>query len=263
MLDFDNDNESLKGNDVTNQNKGNLKGYHPDRPVNQAEQREVSFLDGVAQMSDPPQTYEKVQNVKSNLLEEGTVASNIDENKYMSQVLSETIQRSRLPTPVPAIFNGNPLEYMDFERSFKCLIESRNLPPTERLYYLKQYLTGPAKEAVEGCFYGSTEDAYDQAWTTLKSRYGHPFKVQQAFRQKLDRWPKINPRDATALQKFADFLKSCNDAKQYVHGLHILDDCLENQKLLLKLPDWIATRWNRTVTDCLDSNGSFPSFNDF
>ena len=85
--------------------------------------------------------------------------------------------------------SGNPLEYIDFERSFKTLIESCGIPPAEKLYYLKQYVTGPAREAVEGFFFGDTEEAYQGAWATLRDRYGHPFKIQQTFRKKLDNWP--------------------------------------------------------------------------
>ena len=181
----------------------------------------------------------------------------------LAQIFGETVHRSRLPPPIPTTFTGNPLEYMEFERSFQMLIESRGLLPSERLYYLKQYLAGTAKEAVQGLLYGNTEEAYQRAWATLRDRYGHPFKIEQAYRIKLKEWPKINTKDATSLQKFADFLQSCKDATSYVEGLHILDDCIENQRILNKLPDWMISRWNRMVTEVLDKFGKYPSFSEF
>ncbi len=140
------------------------------------------------------------QVLKSSL---STPPSQAFDTSTLAQALSDTMQRNRLPVPVPQVFSGNPLDYIEFERSFKTLIESRGIPPGEKLYYLKQYVTGPAKEAIEGFFYGATLEAYEGAWKTLQERYGHPFKIQQAFRAKLSKWPKINTKDALSLQKFA------------------------------------------------------------
>lgn len=49
----------------------------------------------------------------------------------------------------------------------------------------------------------------------------------------------------------------------HVQGLKVLDDCEENQKILLKLPDWATTRWNRYVTKLLDEDKAYPGFADF
>lgn len=37
----------------------------------------------------------------------------------------------------------------------------------------------------------------------------------------------------------------------------------ENQKLIQKLPDWAAARWNRHVTQVMKDNLEFPGFQDF
>ena len=187
----------------------------------------------------------------------------MSETASLAQAISASLLQTRIPVPTPPVFAGDPLQFIDFERSFKLLIESRGLPASERLYYLKQYLQGPARDAVEGCFYSSTIEAYDEAWRTLRERFGHPFIIQQAFRARLDKWPKVGAKDATGLQKYADFLKSCHDATAYVPGLSVLNDCLENQKMVSKLPEWLVMRWNRQVTLCLESSGSFPLFVDF
>lgn len=88
---------------------------------------------------------------------------------------------------------------------------------------------------LEGTFYRCDEEAYTQAWNALNKRYGHPFIVQRAFRGKLSSWPKIVPKESLKLREFSDFLISCKNAIPYVHGLKVLDDCQENQKLLQKL----------------------------
>ena len=66
--------------------------------------------------------------------------------------------------------------------------------------------------------------------------------MQKAFRDKLDKWPKIPNRDPIAFRDFADFLQGCLDAVPHVPSLGILNDCTENQKLLAKLPDWASNR---------------------
>eukprot|EP00057_Strongylocentrotus_purpuratus_P017851 XP_011672325.1 PREDICTED: uncharacterized protein LOC105442158 [Strongylocentrotus purpuratus] len=180
----------------------------------------------------------------------------------LCKALADNMYHTRLPMPVPRTFSGDPLEFVEFEKGFKTLIENRGIPPTEMLYYLKQYLTGPAREAVEGFFFGDSKEAYDGAWRCLRQRYGHPFNIQQAFRKKLSAWPKISSKDAIGLQKFADYLKSCDDAMPYVTGLQVLNDCYENQKMIAKLPDWLISSWNRVVSDELEG-GSYPSFSKF
>lgn len=65
------------------------------------------------------------------------------------------------------------------------------------------------------------------------------------------------------LRTLRDFLNACQDAMPHVKGLDILNDCEENQKLIHKLPDWVASRWNGLVTQSLNERQEFPTFEDF
>ncbi|PIK33816.1 hypothetical protein BSL78_29367 [Apostichopus japonicus] len=181
----------------------------------------------------------------------------------LAQALTSAMDRSRLPVPTPKAFSGNPIEFVTFKRSFKTLIENKGTRAEEKIYYLQQYVTGEARESIAGCFYGSNESDYQRAWETLEKRYGHPFKVQEAFRDRLDKWPKVGLRDNVALQNYADFLNSCRDAMPHVKGLSILNDCKENQKMTAKLPDWAISRWSRVVTAGLDEGHDYPTFTQF
>lgn len=71
-----------------------------------------------------------------------------------------------------------------------ALIGSKPLPVCEKMLYLKNYLAGEAKKAVEGYFFRNTDQAYQGIWDVLQERYGSPFVVQRAFRTKLTKWPK-------------------------------------------------------------------------
>ena len=97
------------------------------------------------------------------------------------------------------------MEYVGFRQSFKTLIENKGTSAEEKIYYLQQYVAGDAKEAIAGCFCGTNEEDYQHAWEMLEKRFGHPFKIQEAFRNRLDKWPKVGIRDSAALQRYADF----------------------------------------------------------
>lgn len=49
----------------------------------------------------------------------------------------------------------------------------------------------------------------------------------------------------------------------HVKSLKILIGCEENQKFVKKLPDWLASSWNRKVTQTLNKTHEFPSFKNF
>ncbi|KAK7880700.1 hypothetical protein WMY93_032666 [Mugilogobius chulae] len=164
---------------------------------------------------------------------------------------------------MPIVFSGDPITYIEWKASFNSLVDCKGIAPADKLHLLKRYITGPALKCLEGTFYRSDEDAYKDAWKRLDQRYGQPFVVQKAFRDKLSKWPKIHPKDAEGLRTFADFLTACLQAMPHVKGLQILNDCEENQKLLQKVPEWLATRWNRHVTVALMDGKDFPSFKDF
>lgn len=179
------------------------------------------------------------------------------------EALKESLTMTRLPAPEPFVFTGDPLKFIEWSTSFKALIETSCANSAHRLFYLKKYISGEALSVLEGTFYRSDDEAYTQAWEDLNKPYGHPFVVQRAFRGKLNSWPKIGSKESLRLREFSDFLISCKNAMPYVQGLRVLDDCEENQKILIKLPDWATTRWNRHVTKVLDEGKEYPGFAEF
>ncbi|XP_039907300.1 uncharacterized protein LOC120746094 [Simochromis diagramma] len=188
------------------------------------------------------------------------------ESVSLAQAIASSLSMNRLPVPEPATFSGDPLQFTDWKMSFINLIDRKPLPASEKMFYLKNYLAGEARKAVEGFFYQDSENAYKGAWKVLEDRYGNPFIIQKAFRDKLTRWPKISANDPLALREFGDFLKGCSEAIPHVKGLAILNDCEENHKLLKKLPEWIVRKWSQIVVDELDESGTYPNlacFTDF
>jgi len=157
--------------------------------------------------------------------------------------LGEFMNLSRLPVPEPGIFTGNPIEYPSWRRAFRTLVESRNIPPAECIHYLKRYLGGTAEQCVAGFLLIPTEEAYHEAMNLIDQRFGNKFAVAQAFKLKLQEWPKISARDAVGLQRFSDFLCQCEVAARSNESLRVLDDDIVNYDMVLKLPDWLSSRW--------------------
>ncbi|XP_041820612.1 uncharacterized protein LOC121626271 [Chelmon rostratus] len=182
---------------------------------------------------------------------------------YLAQAVQDTIAMNRLPMPEPSVFTGDPIQFIEWKASFASLIDRKNISSADKLHYLRRYVGGPAQKTLDGIFYRNDDAAYKDAWNRLNNRYGQPFIIQRAFREKLANWPKIQSKDAEGFRTFADFLHTCQEAMPHVKGLDILNDCEENQKLVQKLPDWAASRWNREVTHVMKEKQEFPSFQDF
>ncbi len=176
--------------------------------------------------------------------------------------LQESMGLSRFPVPEPFVFFGDPLKFIEWSTTFKALIERQCLNPADRLFYLQKYIDGEARSILEGSFYRKDEQAFQQAWGKLTGRYGNSFEVQRAFREKLNRWPKIGGSEYVKLREFSDYLQSCSDAMLHFNGLQVLNDCEENQRILVKLPNLVTNRWNRYVTEQRDQDKDYPGFSE-
>ncbi len=77
----------------------------------------------------------------------------------------------------------------------------------------------------------------------LETIFRNPYVVSEAFRNKLDHWPRVNSKDGAALRKFANFFKQCYAGMQSNSNLKVLDDAHESHKILAKLPEDGADWW--------------------
>ena len=181
----------------------------------------------------------------------------------MLENLVSQVNISRLPSPEPDVFDGDPLEYNSWFNAFETLISTRNIPKNERIFYLRKYLSGPARDCVQGLLSLCSEDAYDDALKMLKERFGSDFIIANALRQKVRNWPQVSSNDYVGLRKFSDFLSQVLLAKQSLPSLKCLDDPQENRLLLFKIPDWCHRRWCRKVVEATNDGRGYPSFKDF
>ena len=169
----------------------------------------------------------------------------------------------KLPAlPKPDVFSGSPLLYPMWKASFDSLIGNHDrIGFDQKLYFLKMYTAGEAKSAIEALFLVPNESSYNAALEILKDRFGSSRLVTTAFRRRIDEWPRISDKDSKAIQRFADFLYQVKVARGTYKALDILDDQFENQKLVQKLPAWLAAKWVEKVVQAGDEE--FPKFETF
>ncbi|XP_068247736.1 uncharacterized protein [Palaemon carinicauda] len=131
-------------------------------------------------------------------------------------------RKDNLPVKEPEVFSGDLLKYPQWKASFITLIEYKTDDAAERLYYLGKYTDGQAKTAIDNLISFGTQEAYNKAWKILHDRFGNKFIVADAFRSKLEGWPKINdgPEEYPSFEEFTRFIsdeasKACNPTSSY------------------------------------------------
>ncbi|KAK3736569.1 hypothetical protein QZH41_003143 [Actinostola sp. cb2023] len=176
----------------------------------------------------------------------GTIKSSSTNSNIVTTQLIEIVKTlvenqnySKLPSPEPGIFSGDLLHYPIWIQAFETLIENKTRP-NERIHVLRKYVAGEAKEAIDGLLLLKSDDAYQKAKEMLSKRFGDPFAIATAYRQKLEYWPKIQNSDAKGLRKFTDFLAHCEKAMEGISSLRVIDDDQENRKMTAKLPKWFT-----------------------
>ena len=82
-------------------------------------------------------------------------------------------------------FNGDPLTYHSFIKSFDNSVDRLMLDDCVKLTRLAQYCTGGPKSVVEGCMSLEPSTGYAKARETLRKRYGNRYKIAKAWIDKI------------------------------------------------------------------------------
>ena len=187
------------------------------------------------------------------------VSTHEDPITRLADLLTERQDHDKLPRPQPEVFSGDFLQYPIWIKAFETFIEGKTKLSSERLYYLSKFTSGEAKEAISGLLSLDSEKAYVKAKKILTDRFGNAFLVSNAYRKKIENWPKIPPNDGPGLRRFSDFLQHCRTAMDSIQYLNVLNDPEENRKFLNKLPAHLVNRWvrvvDRRIADDLSDDG--------
>ena len=86
-----------------------------------------------------------------------------------------------LPKVEVPLFGGDAMEYSNFIRAFKNIIEANTTSSSARLYYLVQYTTGEVCELMRSCLAMDSDKGYVEAKQLLKKRFGQSYRIPTAY----------------------------------------------------------------------------------
>ena len=167
-----------------------------------------------------------------------------------------------LPQPEVPRFSGNPMKYKTFIMAFDARIQSRVASNADKLYYLDQHLIGEPKDLIGGCLHIEPDEGYVEARRLLEKEYGDPYKVSNAFLQKLLSWSIIKYEDGPALKRFSFFLTKCKNAMKTNAHMAVLNHPPNMQSVVQKLPANLQTKWRENAVKSRRKDGKIADFRD-
>ena len=146
-------------------------------------------------------------------------------------------------------FDGNPLHYFEFIKSFDSLIGRTSLDEGTKLLKLYNCCLGETRSIIQSCMVMDSSVAYKKARSLLQERFGNKFRIGEAWIRKVTSGPSLQVNDKKGLQKFADELQICRET---LHALDMMTEMSTQQqlvKIIERLPHYLRSRWLRIVKD--------------
>ena len=119
---------------------------------------------------------------------------------------------------------------------------------SERLHYLGRYTTGESQGASSSILLLKAVDTYKQVKKILSDRFENPPLIADAYRKKINQWPKSPANNGMSLRKFSDFLVHCKAATSTVKCPKVLDNPDLNQMMVCKFPGYLIECWSMKLT---------------
>ena len=198
------------------------------------------------------------EDIGNNFLTEASLTA----KQSFAETLAEAMAINRLPLQEPEVFTGDALHFPTWKSAFEFLIERQRIESGQKMLYLRKYVGGEVRSAIEGFFMLRTADAFQEAMKLIERRFGKAHMVADAFRTRLEGWPVIRNRDPIGLRRYADYLRQCAVAAKEIGGLGDLDNPLTLKRVLSKLPERYQDRWARMVHPAVTQHKKYLLFAD-
>ncbi|XP_043967025.1 uncharacterized protein LOC122827951 [Gambusia affinis] len=168
--------------------------------------------------------------------------------EFSRQQYQAQVDSLRLPPTDLIKFDGDPLQYWKFMRLFTAMVDKESVSAEEKLTRLHQYTEGKARDAISHCLYNPNPSAgFKEALDRLKSRFGNPHSISQAWVEKVLNFKEI--RDNMQLRDFADQLRGCKDTLAAMKCEEELSGRRTLCEIISKLPSDLKAKWlNKIMT---------------
>lgn len=179
----------------------------------------------------------------------------------LEQVLSQLVHGVSMPKIEIEAFDGSPLKFHSFLRSFKLNVADRLSDNGQRLSYLIYYCKDPAKRAIQHCVMLPPDEGYAQAMQILQERFGRPHEIIQAVTRGLLEGPKLVNADLDGLRDLAMLMRNSLLTVGQLGRPSDLNCSLYLMRIVGRLPRSMQERW-ADAADAIINKGMEPTFDD-
>ena len=129
--------------------------------------------------------------------------------KKQQETMDEMVRSLSMPKRGYMSFEGDPLMFPLFMKTFEINIESKEEDDSDRLSYLVQFCKGKAKTAIEHCIIMPPQEGYQKAKEILRKNFGLTHIVSKAFLDKVVRGPPIKISEFEKLAQLSRDMETC------------------------------------------------------
>ncbi|XP_022102428.1 uncharacterized protein LOC110985607 [Acanthaster planci] len=173
----------------------------------------------------------------------------------------EMIDTMQLPKCELTKFDGEPLKYWMFIKSFDATVGNTSVGPNVKLNQLFYYCEGEALAVIQCCAVMEPQEGYTKARELLRERFGNDYKITETWVQRLTEGPRVMPGDKKAIQKLADDLRSCTVVLTAMGKLEEIDTKRSLGAIVRRLPQVLQSKWRSKAVTILDDTGRYPGIN--
>ena len=157
-------------------------------------------------------------------------------------------------------FDGSPLKYFEFIRSFDSVIGRSSLDNNTKLLKLYHLCNGAARDVIQCCLAMTPTHGYITARRLLADRFGDEYHISEAWVRRVTDGPAI-PNNSKHLRDFADTLNACAETLKALGMINEISNRRELLKIIERLPFNLRSRWLKHVKNIRD-NGRTPTILD-
>ena len=174
------------------------------------------------------------------------------------------VDMMNLPQPTLMTFDGDPLSYHMFIRSFEASIGAANIPVASKLNRLLELCTGKARSAIKSCAVSTDPiTAYARALRLLQHRFGDDFTISEAMVMQMVNGAAIKQDDANSIQMFTDDVRNCVETLKSMKRLSEVDTRSRLVQLVRRLPTTLQARWRKKAIRYKDDFEVYPNIEVF
>ena len=186
----------------------------------------------------------------------------VERGMPLAATLGETRNGECLP-PRPELmqFDGNPLNYYAFVKTFRTHVTSKVVSEEARFTYLLQLCSPAVRQRID--HFSLQSNAFELAWHYLFKAYGRPELIATRCEDTLLSLEHVKMHDLQALNNMAMALQKAESQLQDVEHCTALNSIATLKQLMSKLPESIQSNWIEYSYKISWRNGRRATFSDF